>query len=289
MVHPKTDRLTLVMITWNRRDAALSAARAIREEHPGTRLIIVDNGSTDGTAEALEREAPEVEVVRAPTNLGAAGRTLGVRRAGTPYVAFVDDDSGWDRATLVRAAALLDAYEDIGVVTARMTVGEAEAEDPLNALLAAAPLGWHRPSGRPLVLGFLACAAVVRTEAYLAVGGFHERFGVGGEETLLALDLAAAGWPCVYDDGLTARHAPDPQHPRPQRAARMVRNDLWTTWLRRPLPVCARRTGALLRRAPRDPASREGLLMALRGLPWVVRQRRRLPAALERQAAQLFD
>ncbi len=53
----------------------------------------------------------------------------------------------------------------------------------------------------PPVLGFLACAAIVRRKAYLEVGGFDPRMMIGGEEELLAADLASAGWGLAYVGG----------------------------------------------------------------------------------------
>jgi hypothetical protein len=46
----------------------------------------------------------------------------------------------------------------------------------------------------PPVLGFIACGGIVRRAAFLEVGGFNSRLGVGGEEELLAVDLTARGW-----------------------------------------------------------------------------------------------
>jgi N-acetylglucosaminyl-diphospho-decaprenol L-rhamnosyltransferase len=125
------------------------------------------------------------------------------------------------------------------------------------------------------VLGFVACGAVVRRRAFLAAGGFHPRYGVGGEETLLALDLAAAGHRLAYDDGVVFHHHPDPG-PRANRSRTAARNDLWTAWLRRRPGPALRVTLAAARRA--DPA----LPAALRGLPWVLRERCPVPEAVER-------
>src|SRR5207253_11095878 len=62
------------------------------------------------------------------------------------------------------------------------TLFRSQVEDPLCELLAASclPRGDDLPG--PRILGFLACGAIVRREAYLGVGGFEFRYGVGGEE-----------------------------------------------------------------------------------------------------------
>ena len=60
--------------------------------------------------------------------------------------------------------------------------------------MAAAPLGRDPDLPGPSILGFLACAVVVRRSAFLDVGGFDDVVFFGGEEERVALDLAAAGW-----------------------------------------------------------------------------------------------
>jgi hypothetical protein len=94
----------------------------------------------------------------------------------------------------------------------------------------------------PEVRGFVACGAVVRRDALLACGGFEPRFQFGGEEELLALDLAAARWRLRYADDAVAHHAPADGE-RDGRDFRDLRNALWTAWLRRPAavtPACTR-------------------------------------------------
>lgn len=56
--------------------------------------------------------------------------------------------------------------------------------------------------------------------------------GAGGEERLLALDLARAGWGLAYAEDVVAHHHPSPWRQPELRRRRMVRNDLWTAWAR---------------------------------------------------------
>jgi GT2 family glycosyltransferase len=142
------------------------------------------------------------------------------------------------------------------------------------------PLRDGSPLG-PRVLGFVACGAAVRREAFLAVGGFERRLGIGGEETLLSLDLAAAGWGLHYVEAAVAHHRPGVTGPRPGRDVTMLRNDLWTAWLRRPRTVALAATAHVAARA-RDRTARRALAAALREAPWALRNRRTLPDAIER-------
>jgi GT2 family glycosyltransferase len=143
------------------------------------------------------------------------------------------------------------------------------------------PLG-EVPGVGPRVLGFVACGAVVRRSAYLEVGGFHPRYGVGGEETLLAVDLAEHGWDCAYVDDVVAHHHPSPVRDRGARRARELRNGMWTLWLRRPMGRVLPETARLLARLPSDPHARAGFREALAGMDWVLRERVPIAAATER-------
>jgi N-acetylglucosaminyl-diphospho-decaprenol L-rhamnosyltransferase len=272
-------RLAVVVVT---RDRAASLDRTLTrlEELPERpRVLVADNGSADGTATLVRSRHPGVELLELGENLGCGGRTAGARRLHEPYLAFSDDDSWWAPGALDRAAVLLDRHPRLAVVAARVLVGPTERLDPVCAAMAASPLAPERLPGLdagdlpgPPVLGFVACGAVVRRSAFLAVGGFDGRFGIGGEEELLAVDLAEAGWGLAYAGGVVAHHHPSPARDPAARRRVQLRNALWCAWLRRPVPSALRRTAELLRAA--QPAARAGVLDALRGLGWVLRERR---------------
>jgi N-acetylglucosaminyl-diphospho-decaprenol L-rhamnosyltransferase len=271
------DRVTVVMITRDRChdvDRTLSLLADLPER---PRIIVVDNGSTDGTADLVATRHPVVSLIALDHNMAAAGRTLGVRAATTPYVAFSDDDSWWEPGALARAVDLLDTHPTLALIAAHVLVGADGRVDPVCAEMARSPL--RRPPGIPgvPVLGFLAGMSVVRRDAYLSVGGFDQRVGVGGEEAWIAADLAAAGWHLSYVPAVVARHQPSAQRDPEGRRRTDLRNALWFAWTRRS-PVAARReTAALLKAATIDGVTLQAVAGAVRGWPWVRRTRRPVP------------
>jgi GT2 family glycosyltransferase len=274
-----------VVITHDRRAELLRTLARLRDLPERPPVIVVDNGT--GTGGALQDHPAAPLVLRPGRNTGAVGRNLAARHATTPYVAFSDDDSWWAPGALRHAADLLDAHPRLGLLAARVLVGPDATEDPMNAVLAASPLpGQDGLPGRP-VLGFLACACVVRRQAFLAAGGFSPLLFFGGEETLLAYDLAAAGWGLAYEPSLTARHHPD-HAGREGRGPLMRRNEVLTLWLRRPLPLAARAGARLAADAVTgDAAARRALGGVLVRLPAALARRRRLPERVERDARLL--
>jgi GT2 family glycosyltransferase len=273
-------RVTVVVMTRDR----WSDLRTTLPRHDPP-VVLVDNGSSDGTPELVRRHFPHVDVVELGTNHGSVARNIGVQRARTPYVAFADDDSWWAPDALERAADLLDAHPRLAVLAGRVLVGADERPDPICALMAGSPLPRADDLPGPSVLGFLACGAVVRRDAYLAGGGFDDLIFFMGEEERLALDLTVLGWGLAYVDSVVAHHHPSPVRDSLDRQARAARNRLLTMILRRPWPVVlAAMAGDL--RAGR--AGRMAVRQTLPRLPRALRRRRRLPAEVE-AARRLLD
>lgn len=111
---------------------------------------------------------------------------------------------------------------------------------------------------------------------------------MGGEEKLLALDLVRAGWSLRYVPEVIAHHYPSEQNAECMRHLGL-RNTLWFAWLRRHWPEAIRWTAHVLRQSPRNRQTLSGLLMALRGLPWVLRERAVVTPELEAQLRLLDD
>jgi GT2 family glycosyltransferase len=275
-------RVTTVVAT---RDRWPDLERSLpRHEGP---VILVDNGSADGTPDRVRAAFPHVRVMEAGRNLGAVARNLGVAEAETPYVAFADDDSWWSPGALSRAAAIMDEHPRLAVLAGRVLVGPDERLDPTSALMADSPLGREADLPGPSVLGFVACGAIVRRAAYLAAGGFDSVVEFLGEEARLALDLAAEGWGLAYVDSVVAHHHPSVSRSNPrQRQARIVRNDLLTAVMRLPWPAVADAVRAAV--LSHGAAGRLGAWQSVPRIPQALRRRRVVPASVESQRRLLL-
>ncbi|MBW0101311.1 glycosyltransferase family 2 protein [Pseudonocardia sp. KRD291] len=273
--------VTVVMITHNRADElrrTLTAMTALPDAAP---IILVDNASTDGTADMVEREFGQVELIRGDRNLGAVGRNVAVDRVRTRHVAFCDDDTRWQSGALTRAAALLDAHPGLASVTGRCLVEPGLAEDPITPEMRYSPVPGPAWLPGPALLGVMAGLTTFRVSAFRGVGGFCEKMWLGGEEELLALDLAAAGWWMCWAPDVVVHHAPSTARDPRGRRRLGIRNTLWTLWLRRPVRSAARRSVEVLRGAPADAATARAVLSALAGAVWVLRGRRVVPPHVE--------
>jgi N-acetylglucosaminyl-diphospho-decaprenol L-rhamnosyltransferase len=274
-------RVSVVIITRNRRDELDRTLRHLAALPEAPPVVVVDNGSTDGTAALVRGEHPHVDLVQLPCNAGAAGRNAGVARVTTDHVAFCDDDTWYEPGALSAAADVLDAHPSLAVVTARIIVEPSGRTDAISEEMGRSPL-WQ-PAGLPgyPLLSFLAGVSVVRRRALLEVGGFPERFFIGGEEEIVASNLARRGWLMTYVPEVVAHHAPSHAREWHERRRLGIRNTLWFAWLRRPAWPALRRTVAMARAVPKDRISLHGFLDAVRGLPWVLREREVVPRQVE--------
>lgn len=275
-------RVGVVVLTHNRCAEVVETVARMRAQAPRPPLVVVDNASADDTAETIARRFHEVHLVRLDMNRGAAGRNVGVARLETPYVAFCADDTWWEPGMLGRAATLLDAHPRLAVLTGTVLVEPGVGVDPTCLEMAESP----RPDvdglpGRP-VLGFLCAATTVRRLAFLDVGGFEPRLFLGGEEHLLAIDLAVRGWALAYVEDIVVHHRPSPRRDADARRRLLLRNALWCAWLRRPASSAARMTARAAGMCGRDRRLLPGLVAAVAGLPWVLGERRVVPPRVER-------
>jgi len=115
--------LSIVIVTWNTRELTLACvAAALREMRAAAprrccEIVLVDNGSGDGTAAAVGERFPSLRVVRLSRNLGfAAGANRGLAHARGRFALLLNTDARLLPGALERCVALLDARADVGIV-----------------------------------------------------------------------------------------------------------------------------------------------------------------------------
>ncbi len=292
---------SVVVVTWNGRERLSESLPAIVGQQ-GVRheLILVDNGSTDGTAAWVRGAFPSVHVVELPENTGfAAGNNRGFESARAPLIATINNDAIPDPdwlASLVSAAA---AHPDAGMFASRMIY----LHDPKlidSAGISLDPLGiaWDRHAGMPVrddtdgeVFGASAGAALYRRELLQATGGFDERFFAYLEDVDLAWRARWLGWKARYVTAARVRHMHSATwaEDSPLKTYHLGRNKVWLIAKNYPL-------GPLLRWLPlilaydaaslpvtvwrqRSLSAVRGRLAGLRRLPEIWRSRGHLEVA----------
>ena len=273
---PMAERTSIVVLTCNRAAELCRTLEHLARLSGLPPIIVVDNASRDATSAIVQRRFPQVDLVTAHTNLGAAGRNAGVARVRTPYVAFSDDDTWWVPGALDRAADLLDGHPGVAAIAAQVLVGPGRRTDPTCRQMERSPLPGDGLPGRRLA-AFMAGAVVMRTAAFRSVGGYQSRLFLGAEEYLMALDLMTLGWHIVYCPEVVTCHYPSRSRDRTRRARHLLRNRLWITWMRLPAATAFEESARLIAAARSEGPVLHALGDFAAGLPWAFARRRVIP------------
>ncbi len=217
--------LSVIVVTHNRTELALTTLRSARAAAAGldVQWLVVDSGSTDGTADAIERELPEMQVLRAENAGFAAANNRALPLATGRYVLLLNPDVEIASGTFSELVAALDARPRVGVASVIQQGSDAELQysirnypSPRSAVGEALGLpwaGWREEERRParyssegaadwLVGAFL----IARAEAVADVGPLDERFFLYSEETDWCYRAREAGWEVRHLPQMTVTH-----------------------------------------------------------------------------------
>jgi N-acetylglucosaminyl-diphospho-decaprenol L-rhamnosyltransferase len=117
--------LSLIVLSWNTADLLADCLRSIPAGAAGLnyQVVVVDNASTDGSADMVARDFPDVQLIRSSENLGfARGNNLGIRAANpdTPYILLLNSDTLIKPGTLTALVHFMDTHPDAGAVSPRL-------------------------------------------------------------------------------------------------------------------------------------------------------------------------
>lgn len=166
-------------------------------------VIVVDNGSPDGTPALVREHFPDVRVIELPQNLGfACACNAGIRASQTSIVVLLNNDVDAHPAMLERMALPFDADERLGSVTPLLLRPDGRIDSVglcADATLAGFPRHQFRDAEsadetEPLLLGPSGAAAAFRRAALDEVGLLDEAIFMYQEDLDLALRLRAGGW-----------------------------------------------------------------------------------------------
>jgi GT2 family glycosyltransferase len=213
---PANTAVTVIVVAWNGVDLLPDCLDSLTAQaSPSVDIVVVDNASTDGTADFVTSRWPQVRVVRSRRNLGfAGGANIGLSVAQTPFVVLLNQDAapsdGW-------LSALLEPFADkrVGAVTSKVVFADDGRINNAGVVVRTDGFGYDRGFGAADdgtydtavdVFAVSGTACALRMTALRDVGLLDGSLFLYYEDTDLSWRLQLAGWRLRYEPRAVVRH-----------------------------------------------------------------------------------
>ena len=222
-------RLSVIIVSYNTRDMTLDCLRVLQSElrELTAEVFVVDNASTDGSADAVREAFPEVRLIANPRNAGfGAANNLALAQARGHYLLLLNTDAFPRPGAVGMLIDYLERHPTVGVVGPRLLYKDGSLQQscfrfptPLGAWAENVGLtrvlrhhaafddyrGWDHAIEREVDFVIGACL-LLRRKVYERVGGFDERFFMYQEEADWQRRVHEAGWTVAFTPSAEAVH-----------------------------------------------------------------------------------
>lgn len=239
---------SVIIVNYNGRQHLERCLPSVLEAGPPAEVIVVDNASSDGSAECVVTTFPQARLIRNEANLGfGRGANVGAHEARGGCLVFLNPDTVVEAGWLEALVAALEAHPEAGLVTSRILllgdparINTCGNEVHVSGLTLCRGLGQERSAlAQAHEVGAASGAAfAIRRELFQALGGFDESFFMYMEDTDLSWRARLAGYRCLCIPASNVRHDYTLQF-GPQKVFYQERNRYlmslkalrWRTWI----------------------------------------------------------
>ncbi|MCL4466978.1 MAG: glycosyltransferase family 2 protein [Chloroflexi bacterium] len=295
-------KVVVIVLNWNGVHFLRDCLGALaRQTYVDKEVVLVDNGSSDGSLALVQAEFAGVRLLRNQRNLGfAAANNQAIAATQSEFVALLNNDTQVEPDWLAQLVGALESDPRLGSCASQMLFAQRPGIiNSAGIALDRAGIAWDRWGGRSAqdapaepgeVFGPCAGAALYRRALFADVGGFDEDFFAYLEDVDLAWRARLRGWGCRYvpQAKVLHCHSGTSKEGSPFKSFLLGRNKLWTIVKNYPVPEVWRYLPAIgaydlgsvqysaLLRGDLSPA--RGRLAALAGVPRMLRKRRAIQA-----------
>lgn len=234
-------RVAVIIPSWNGRTLLAACLEALdRQSAQDFIVIVVDNGSTDGTKEWLHDRYPSVQLISNVSNTGfARAVNQGIRANDAPYIAVLNNDTEPGTEWLAELLSAAETDPRIGMVASKMLFADRpHIVNSAGICVDLAGIAWDRLGGaaddpeeveRTGIFGPCGGAALYRRKMLEEIGLFDESFFAYLEDVDLAWRGQAAGWRCLYAPTARVlhRHSATAIEGSPFKRYQLGRNKIW--------------------------------------------------------------
>ncbi|MGE5342774.1 MAG: glycosyltransferase family 2 protein [Candidatus Omnitrophota bacterium] len=222
-------KVSVVMLSYNRKkDVAEGVEALLKQDYANIEIIVVDNGSTDGTAQMVQHQyTGRVNLIALEENLGVAAYNIGFNQAEGEYIVILDDDSFPEKKAISRMVEEFEKNEELGIVAFDVR----NYHDYQNCqTLANGPPTTNRVFSR-YQLAFNGAGVGIRKTCIREVGGYPEEFFLYWNEQDLSIRVLDAGYKIQWFPDIISLHKYSPSNRESWRAPfYYTRNLYWLIW-----------------------------------------------------------
>jgi GT2 family glycosyltransferase len=201
--------VSVIIVNWNGLHLLEKCLGSLAGQSlPSDEVIVIDNGSSDGSVDLVQTRFPHVRLLPLSHNAGfSRGNNLGIQRARGEYIVLLNNDAEPDPAWLGQLVAALEANPDVGFCSSKMMLydepGLADACGDFYTIEGVpGKIGHLEPADRHNdpreVFGACAGAAIYRRSVLEELGGFDEDFFIVHEDSDLSFRARLLGYKCLY-------------------------------------------------------------------------------------------
>jgi GT2 family glycosyltransferase len=211
------------------------------QDYPAFEVVVVINGSSDGSVEWLQAHYPQIKLIANDENLGyCTGANQGIRQSEGAYVIVLDDDTELQPGFLAAMVAAAESGADVGMAASQILFDhDASRIDSAGIEVDWAGLAWNRHVGLPAdgeptqpidVFGPTGAAGLYAKKMLDQIGLLDEDYFIYYDDADIAWRGQRAGWRCVYAPAAKVRHVHSGTTGKwsPFKTYLLGRNKLWT-------------------------------------------------------------
>lgn len=212
-------KVSVVIPNWNGKDSLGACLDSLLAQTLKPHIIVVENGSIDGSLEFVQKKYPSVELVMHAKNLGFAGGVNGgIRRAlerNDDFVALFNNDAIASKNWLSQLVKTLEAHKDAGIVTCKLQTINGDHLDSTGDMFTVWGLPYPRGRDEPVsdaydhetaIFGASGGASLYRTSMLRQVGLFDEDFFAYYEDVDISFRAQLVGWKVRFAPAAIAYH-----------------------------------------------------------------------------------
>jgi GT2 family glycosyltransferase len=190
--------VSVVILTWERKEDVLVAVQSAYDQaYQNIEIIVVDNGSTDGTVEALLTAFPSIQLIALDRNVGSsAGRNPGILAANGEIVFLLDSDAMLKQDTLSTIVIKFQNTPEVGVLTTKILNAATQELDPNTWIFAEKDKADQDTEFSSF--SFCECGVAFRRQVFDQAGLFWDLLFFGREGEELGLRVLDAGYQILY-------------------------------------------------------------------------------------------